>query len=79
MSTKETINVGSKFTERYRGYTVTGFGVVSKGWEVVSQEEDGQFNCKLLWDDSIMGGVNPNYIRKMSEEEIHNLSTKLGL
>jgi len=73
------IEVGTKFTERYRGYTVTGFGVVSKGWEVVSETEDGEFNCKLLWSDTMMGNPPSNYTQKMSKEQIEKYSNELGL
>lgn len=68
MSTENTIQVGLKWREEYTGYTVTGYGIVSKGWEIISQDEDGKFNCKLLWNDASMGVGD--YVKKMTEDQI---------
>jgi hypothetical protein len=68
MSTEKTIEVGLKWREEYDGYTVTGYGIVSKGWEIISQDEDGKFNCKLLWNDASMGVGD--YVKKMTGEQI---------
>jgi hypothetical protein len=68
MSTEKTIEVGLKWREEYDGYTVTGYGIVSKGWEIISQDEDGKFNCKLLWNDASMGVGD--YVKKMTEDQI---------
>jgi hypothetical protein len=71
MSTEKIIQIGMKWREESEGYTVTGWGIVSKGWEIVSQDEDGKFNCKLLWNDATMGVGD--YVKKMTESEISKL------
>lgn len=72
MSTEQTFEVGSKFREEYKGYTVTGFGIVTKVWEIVSKEEDGKFNCKLVHDDTVMR--LGDYTKKMTEKDIIQLT-----
>lgn len=74
MSTEKTFEVGQRFSEEYQGYTVTGWGIVNKTWEILSVDEDGKFNCKLVWDDTVMR--LGDYTKKMTEEDIIQLTKR---
>ncbi len=73
MSTEKTFEVGETFYEEYQGYTVTGYGLVRKTWEILSIDEDGKYDCKMIWDDTVMK-QRDNYVKKMTEKDIIQLT-----
>jgi hypothetical protein len=67
-----TIEIGTIFSDSYEAYSVTGFGKVTKVWEVICVNEDNTYVCRLLRDDSVMA-INPNYTKLFNQETIKQL------
>jgi hypothetical protein len=67
------MDIGTKFTKTIQGYTVTGFGMLSKGYQVIEQI-GSMYACQLLVDDSVPK-VNPDYREFFTEEQIKILLT----
>lgn len=63
------IKPGFKFVQTYKGYTVSGRGIVSTGWEVVKDLGNDTFLCRQTHNDTVMK-VNPDYTVKFTRKQI---------
>lgn len=68
--------IGTKFSETQNGYTVTGWGRVTREYEIVEKIGENLFSCKLTRDDAVMS-INPDYRVQFKLEEINRLISKL--
>ena len=71
------MDVGTKFIDNYQGYTMTGFGTVSKVWEVVEDLGHDRFKCKCLADDTVMK-LTKDYTENFSRHTIEKCLEKNG-
>jgi hypothetical protein len=58
------IEPGTQFWETYKGLTMSGFGKVSKCWEVVEHVGEDWFICKLIDDNTVLA-VNRNFTQQI--------------
>jgi hypothetical protein len=56
------IEPGTRFWETYKGLTMSGFGNVSKCWEVIEYVGEDRFSCKLIDDNTVLA-LNQNFIQ----------------
>jgi hypothetical protein len=67
--------VGLPFWEIYNGYTKSGYGQVSKQWEIVEIIGDGYYLCKPLTDNTVVS-LNMDYREKFSASQIEKILLK---
>lgn len=66
------IKPGSNFWEMYDGFTRTGFGQVSKIWEVVEYIGNDVYKCRTISDNTV-GKINADYTENFTEDQIRDI------
>ena len=66
------MEIGTNFWQLYQGNTATGFGQVSKIWEVTDYNGNGHYLCKPISDNTVFK-VNPDYRESFTEAEIKRI------
>lgn len=69
------IKNGTPFWQIYQGNTRTGYGQVSKIWEVSENLGGGIYVCRAISDNTV-GRLNPEYTERFSEAEIKRIMAK---
>lgn len=69
------IKNGTSFWEVYQGNTRTGWGQVSKIWEVSEDLGNGTYVCKAISDNTV-GRLNPEYRQSFTEAEIKRIMAR---
>lgn len=63
------LTTGTEFTQIYQGYTMTGFGQVTKSWEIIEELGNGMFKCRAAYDNTVMS-LNKNFVVTFFEQDI---------
>lgn len=69
---EQTYPRGTRFWQIYQGRTATGYGQVSKIWEVDAYLSNGNYECKPISDNTLIK-VNPEFTETFNEIEIEKI------
>ncbi len=63
---------GTTFSKQTEGLTMSGFGKISRTYEIEEQLPSGNYSCKVLFDNTVPR-INPIYREHFNEEQITKL------